>query len=343
MINKETEYFKKSLKYCIDLNNINNSNILITGATGLIGSVVSEILLQANEDMNLNNKIYLSSRKKENLEKRFKKLKDKYISVEYDSNEEFQFFDKIDYIIHCASNASPLFYSTKPVETIMTNVNGTNNLLKWATKNNIKRFLYVSSSEVYGNKDNNDLFKEDDYFKIDILNSRACYPVSKRLCETLCSSYTSEYNMDIVIVRPGHIYGPNFLETDNRASAEFARNVINGDNIVMKSEGMQLRSYTHVIDCATAILSVLAKGKTGEAYNISNMNSNVTIRDFAMMHAKLAGTEVIFKLPTNEEKKGYNLMNCSALDSTKLINLGWNPIFDLESGVKHTIDILESE
>lgn len=330
---------KKILTNVVNGDKLFGKSVFITGATGLIGSAITDVLIQLNIKYNMNMKIYLGTRNIDKLNNRFLYYEDEYIPIEYDSNNKINLEEKIDLIVHCACNAFPKLFSTRPIDTIMSNVIGTNNILEYAYKNGIERVLYISSSEVYGNKENDNLYVENEYYSVDILDSRSCYPSSKRLCETLCSSYINEHDLDCVIVRPGHIYGPTITMNDNRASAEFLKNVLKEENIIMKSQGLQLRSYTHVLDCATAILTVLINGKCGEAYNISNKNSIVTIRDFAEMHAKLSGLKVIFDLPTTEEKNGYNRMKNSALNSDKLYSLGWNDVYNLENGVKETINV----
>ena len=243
-------------------------------------------------------------------------------------------------MIHAASNAHPSAYVSEPVETILGNIIGLNNLLSAAVKSGAKKVLYFSSSEIYGEKNNNDLYHEKDYGFVDILNSRSCYPSSKRASETLCVSYGQEYNIDTVIVRPGHIYGPTSGPWDSRAAAQFARFAANGENIVMKSEGLQLRSYMHALDCASAVITVLINGESGEAYNISNPRSVVTLREMAEELAKAGNVEIIFENPTDTERKGYNMMSNSALDSSKLEALGWEGVFDMKEGAEQTIRTL---
>lgn len=200
------------------------------------------------------------------------------------------------------------------------------------------RLLYISSSEVYGRKDENRPYLESDYGYVDILNPRACYPSSKRVAETMCAAYHEEYGVDFVVVRPGHIYGPSITDTDSRASAQFTRKAVAGEDIVMKSAGNQLRSYTYTLDCASAILTVLLKGKCGEAYNISNSQSVVTIRELAECIAETAGVNVVFEQATDQEQKSYNMMDNSSLDSSKLESLGWHGFFDMKKGIEATLE-----
>ncbi len=318
-----------------------NKKIMITGSTGMICSVIVEFLFLLNQKYKSGIKIYLAGRNKRKIENRFGPYEEgtDYFYVSYDASlPHFQFMDSVDYIIHGASPADPASYSKFPVETMLSNIFGLKVLLDLTKKNQSTRLLYISSSEVYGKKTNRDAYKEDDYGFVDILNSRACYPDSKRAAETLCASYRKEYGTDFVIVRPGHIYGPSIQQSDSRASAQFTRKAAAGQDIIMKSVGSQLRSYCYTLDCASAILTVLLKGKSGEAYNISNPNSIVTIRELAETLAKLAHVKVVFDLPTQDEKQSYNLMDNSSLNAEKLLALGWEPHYSIEQGGRATLE-----
>ena len=315
-------------------------SIMITGATGMICSAVAEMLFWLNKELDANIHIILAGRNRERMQQRFYSFKEgiDYSFLEYDATKENAIVLSPDYIIHGASPADPASFVKQPVETMFANLIGLKSLLDIAKENPRTRFLYVSSSEVYGKKDGNHPCHELDYGYVDILNPRACYPSSKRAAETMCAAYREEYGVDFVVVRPGHVYGPSITDTDSRASAQFTRKAKAGENIVMKSAGAQLRSYTYTLDCASAILTVLLKGKCGEAYNISNSQSVVTIRELAEDMAKTTGIKVVFEQASDLEKRSYNMMNNSSLDSSKLEKLGWSGCYSLEKGIKSTIN-----
>ncbi|NLZ46434.1 MAG: NAD-dependent epimerase/dehydratase family protein [Clostridiales bacterium] len=323
-----------------NINVLNNSKILITGAGGLICSAIVDFLLQINKTNNSNISVYCAARNYEKIEKRFlDKVSDSGFNfIKYDALEPINSEIDFDYIIHGASNANPSLYVEQPVETIMANFLGLKNILDYSKKHNTKKVLYISSSEVYGKKTSEQPYNENEYGFLDILNPRACYPSSKRASETLCVAYLKQYEVESVIVRPGHIYGPTMTDSDTRASSQFPKDVLNGKDIVMKSLGTQLRSYCYVIDCVSAIMTVLLNGKSGEAYNISNKHSVVTIRELAECFALVGGKKVIFDIPTDAEKAGYNLMDNSSLTSDKLESIGWQGEFDLRRGVEATLD-----
>lgn len=331
---------------CIDIisgiSSLQGKSILITGVTGLIGSTVTDCLLEANRKFGLNLTLYLASRSVEKINNRFATWNGEYIAVRYDALEEVTLMPKnCNYVIHCAGLANPIEYSTHPVETLLVGIEGTNRILEFSKKNHVERTVFVSSSEVYGEKQSPDYYTEGDYGYVDILNPRSCYPTAKRACETLCAAYYSEHNVPFVTVRPGHIYGPQITESDSRAHAQFIRNMINGEDIVMKSAGIQLRSYCHSLDCATAIIFVMLNGVVSCAYNISNIDSVVTIRQFAEVCASISGATVIYANPSDVEARGYNLMSNSTLNADKLYALGWRGIFNIEEGLRETYNILK--
>ena len=338
------EIYRQDLDLIIKQNSFlefKNKSVLITGATGLICSSIVDLLLFLNEKESMNMTIYAACRNYNKFLDRFPS--DNHLKyVQYDANEQNVFDFKCDYIIHGAGNASPELYISDPVGTMISNFEGVNELLKYAKKNKSK-LLYISSSEVYGRKTHDGPFVEDDYGYVDILNVRSSYPSGKRASETLCKAYASQYGVKCVICRPGHIYGPSASSADNKISSLFPRMAVKGENLVMKSEGKQLRSYCYSLDCASAILMVLYKGISGEAYNISNKDSIITIRKMAEIIAEKANVELLFQLPTAQELNVFNPMDNSSLNSLKLEELGWKGCFNAELGLEHTINILKAE
>lgn len=325
------------------LERLDHSRILITGAGGLICSALVDFLLHRNDTAGSGIQVYAAGRNLEKLVNRFAHWagRDDLHFVRYDATESLGCTEQFDYLIHGASPANPAAYNAQPVETMVANFTGMHNILRYARDHGAKRVLYVSSSEVYGRKEGSDPYHEREYGFLDLLNPRACYPSSKRAAETLCAAYSQEYGVDSVIVRPGHVYGPTATTADNRASSQFPRDVLAGKDIVMKSAGTQLRSYCYVLDCVSAILAVLLVGERGCAYNISNRDSVVTIRQMAQAFADAAGRKLVFENPTDAESRSYNLMDNSALDAVSLEKLGWQGLFDLEAGVRATLDALK--
>lgn len=325
-----------------DASTFKGKSIFITGACGLIGSCLSEAFLALNARSQVGCHVFLGARHADRLNERFSNFIGEFTAVEYDALKPDFPNVSFDYIFHCASNAHPAAYASQPVETGLINVIGTNLLLDKLRMDGHGRFVYVSSSEVYGQRKSAELYVEDDCYPVNSLNSRSCYPASKRMAENLCASYLSEYDVDSVIVRPGHIYGPTQSISDSRAHAQFARNAAAGEDIVMKSDGHQFRSYCYVVDCVSAIIFVAVRGVSGEAYNIANPESNCTIAELAAAFAKAGGTDLIRGEASAEERRGYNMMDNSALDSSKLQALGWSGRYSLEEGTRKTVELLRA-
>ena len=318
---------------------LSGCNILITGSTGLIGGCLVESLMI--NPLQIDYHVYALGRNEERARKLFRDYWDchNFHFVKQDVTLPIVSNVSFDFIIHAASGASPNEFSRRPVEVVKSNVNGVANLMEYGVKHGLKRFLFVSSGEVYGEGDGR-VFTEDYSGFVDCTSPRSCYPSSKRAAETLCVSYSSEYGVESVIARPCHIYGPYFTENDNRVYAQFLRNVLKGEDIVMKSSGEQFRSWCYVVDCISAIFHILLKGKDRQAYNIADPESNISIHEFANIIAELGGKKVVIDQASIEEKKGYSRISKAVFSILKLESLGWKPKIHVKDGVKRTYEEL---
>ena len=324
------------IKDCIpNVEQLNGKSILVTGASGLIGSAVADFLALSVDNVEL----YLASREESAILKRFPY--EQYHFVKYDAMEALKMDHKFDFVIHAAGPANPKLYSQMPVETMMVNILGTKNILEHLRNQGAGRLLFLSSSEIYGKKDDTFPYGERDYSFVDILNPRSCYPTAKRTAETMIASFCDEYHVDGVIARPGHVYGPTAKREDTRASSQFFYDALDRGKIVMKSEGRQIRSYCYVLDCVSAIMTIILNGVTGMAYNISNNESVCSIRELAECIARQAEVPLDYQVPSQKEAASYNMMDNSSLDATRLYDLGWKGLFDLETGVGRTLEGIE--
>lgn len=321
-----------------NLEELNGKSILITGASGLICSAFTDLLIYAKQKHGLSLKIYALGRDVDKLKARFG---DQVESCFYDSLLPLELEKVVDYVVHGAGNASPELYVNNPVETMLGNIVGMNNLLKYAVKNQVKKVLYVSSSEVYGKKESPEAFVETQYGYVDILSPRSSYPSSKRATETLLASYYKQHNVNFNTVRLGHIYGPTANAKDNKISSQFAYKSARGEDLIMLSAGTQMRSYCHCLDCASAMLTVLLKGKPAQAYNVAYEKSSITIRKMVEILAKAGNVNISFAMPSDEESKAFNPMDNSLLDNTKLRELGWQGKIGAERGLTNTVKIIK--
>ena len=326
---------------------LSGKTILISGATGMIGKCIIDVLMRYNDNCTANIlrptaavRVIALSRNAENAEKRLYEHwnKDTFRYISCDINQSIPECGQADYIIHAASNTHPLQYSGDPVGTIAANVIGTKNLLDYAVSHKTKRFCFLSSVEIYGeNRSDTDRFREDYLGYLDCNTLRAGYPESKRVGEALCNAYYQAHHLDFVIPRLSRVYGPTMLPADSKAIAQFIRKAAAGEDIILKSAGGQLYSYTYVLDAAMGVLAVLLEGKCGEAYNISDVESEVTLRQIAEWLAEDNNVKVVFDIPEKAEAAGYSTATKAILDTQKISALGWQSQTHMREGLQKTV------
>ena len=320
-----------------NLSPLQGKTVLITGATGMLGSCIVDLLR-----LNGKCRVIAAGRDIEAAEKRFGSENETYSFLRQDVSAPVTgIWEDVDYIIHAASNADPVHMAGDPVGTLMANVQGTKNLLDYGISHNMKRFLFVSSGEVYGQPDAamND-FVEDYCGPLELSSPRSCYPEGKRAAEVLCQSYINQHGADAVIVRPCHLFGPTMARRDSRAVSEFLWRAVGGRDIVMKSEGLQERSHCYVIDAAQGLLLALLNGICGKAYNIADPQYQMRIRDFARLAAKAGGCQVVYEAPRELERRGYSRVSRAVLNSDRLRELGWRG--QTPEAIQETVSILKA-
>ena len=336
------EEIKKLSNENIPYEKLKNKSILITGASGLIGSFIVDTIMFLN-DNDLQCDVYALGLREKCPDHFQKYLNNKYFHyISHDVNKELNLDDGINFIMHLASNTHPVLYASNPISTITTNVIGTKNLLDFGFKKNIERFLFASSVEIYGaNRNDVDLFDEDYSGYINSNTLRAGYPESKRCGEALCQAYIEEKKMDIVIGRLSRIYGPTLQKNDSKAMSQFIFRALNKQDIILKSDGNQFFSYLYVYDAALGLLVTLLNGQNKEAYNISYPETDIKLKEIANLIANYVGTKVIFDIPNDVEKKGFSGAINSRMNNNKIKNIGYEPKYNLQLGIEKTINILK--
>ena len=323
-----------------------DSSILLSGATGMIGSLLVDAILFKNEKDGLNCKVIALGRNEEKARKRFSCIWEtnlfQFVECDVNRTDTMPLDVRADYVLHLASNTHPVAYATDPIGTITANIIGTQNMLDLAARCGAKRFLFASSNEIYGeNRGDTELFDESYCGYIDCNTLRAGYPESKRCGEALCQAYKKQKGMDVVIARLTRSFGPTLQLTDTKALTQFLKNGLNKENIVLKSAGTQYYSYTYAADAVTGLLTVLTKGESGAAYNIADQSCDIQLRDLAKMIADLSGTKVIFDLPNETEAAGFSKATKARLDGAKLKVLGWKLSFSIQEGLRKTLEVLK--
>ena len=320
---------------------LSNKSILVTGATGMIGSLLTDVLIAKSKDYNFN--IIAMARNKKQLDLLFGEKSNEYnISImAHDVTAPFEL--QFDYVFHCASNTHPLQYSTDPVGTITKNVIGLYNILRNMEKNK-GRLVCLSSVEIYGeNRGDVNSFDEKYCGYIDPNNARSGYNESKRLCESLCQAYRAQYDLDFVTARISRVYGPSLQIDDSKVMSQMIMDACRGNDIILKSRGNQRFSYCYSADAVNAILFLLFYGKSGEAYNVSSDESDITIKELAEYISSLSGTKVRYKIPDSVEQKGYSKATKALLNTSKIKHIGWESNYTLHEGVKRTISSIKAD
>ena len=338
-LNKNYPLYQEDIDNVLSISGIDSlrgKSFLITGATGLIGVHLIDALMRLGGVS-----VFAVGRDKQKAAGRLGEYYDHplFHFIEQDVCEPFSASLSIDYIIPLASNTHPLAYSKYPIETIRTNVRGAENALELACRCGAT-VLYPSTVEIYGNATGLHPMSEDFTGSLNLSTSRSCYTESKRVCEAMCQSYIAEQGIRVLIVRLSRVFGPTMLESDSKASSQFIKKALAGEDVVLKSKGEQSYSYTYVTDAVAAMLHVLLNGENGVAYNVSCESCDVRLKEFAQICADISGRRVVYDLPSEEEAKGYSIATNAILDNTRLKTLGFTPRYGLEDAIRRTVDIL---
>lgn len=326
-----------------DMSKLKNSTFLITGASGMVGKYLVNVLLTLNEKYNMNIKIIA-------LVRNISKLEDYIINnmnvkiINQDVINPINVTEDIDYIINTASPASPIIMKDKPFETNIANTVGTYQTIKLAIKKKCKCYVYISSREIYGQpaEGQTQFYENGPLGQVDPLIPRNGYAEGKKAAENMCVSAHDEYKLNTKIIRLAHTYGPGMSINDGRVQADFLRNIIRKENIIMKSDGSSVRTYTYIADAVNAIFKVLLNGKD-IVYNVSNIKDKTTIKDLALLLIKISGEDIKLIVNIENNQKGTASFTNGILNSDKIIKeLNWKPLYSMENGFKRTIEYLKS-
>ncbi len=332
----------------IEWKKLDGKTVLVTGATGLIGSNVVNALLYYGEESDNPPRVVALVRNQEKArhiyEKQLATCGSRISFIVGDIRESKKYEGNIDYIVHAASETASVNFIKRPVETIQTAFLGTQNMLELAREKRVRAFLYLSSMEAYGFPATEQLLTEDApaYFSSSAI--RSSYPEGKRVSEMLTAAYVSEYGVPACSVRLAQTFGPGISRDDGRVFADFALKAIRGKDIVLVTPGNSARMYLYTADAVRAILTVLLKGKPGECYNAANEVTYCSIIEMARMVAAVFSrgkSDVRFSVDADAARK-YSPVHNLKLDTTKLKSLGWKASVDLEQMYSRMIEAMEA-
>lgn len=339
-----------------ELGTIGGQKVLITGGAGFLGYYLVQVIDYWNREFRPSGLIDLTvfDNYIRGMPEWLLKLKDesRLNLIAHDITRPLPdgMDDDFAFIIHAASIASPTFYRKYPIETMDANVNGLRHLLEYIKQQKISGrhtpggFLFYSSSEVYGDPPANRIPTSEDYNgNVSFTGPRACYDESKRYGETLCVNFSRQYDLPIRIARPFNNYGPGLKITDRRVIPDFARDILNGKDIVMLSDGKPTRTFCYVADAVVGYYKILVKGRRGEAYNIGTETPEISMAELAGKMADQAKALFGYTgrvITTTSEEQEYLIDNpnrrCPRIDKAAE-ELGYRPQMDIDEGLRRTL------
>jgi nucleoside-diphosphate-sugar epimerase len=317
-----------------------DSVVLVTGATGLVGGALVRTLSAANKKYGLGMRIIGHGRNAEKGDALSKEFGIEFVNGDIRRHSTLSdIVDRLDYVFHCAAITTSADMISKPLSVLTTSFEGTKNVLELAQNKQCKSFVYLSSMEIYGQNDLQEICEKDLGY-LDLSNPRSCYPESKRFCEMLCVSYAVEWSFPVKIARLAQTFGAGTPKDDTRVFAQFSRSAMAGENITLHTEGKSRGNYCYISDAMRGLLTILLKGENGESYNIANPEASKTIREMAELVANdICGgkIEVVVNIPDDVASRGYAPNVGFILNVDKLKNLGWKPMHGLVDMYKRLI------
>lgn len=322
---------------------LRGKTFLITGATGLIGSVMVKCLLELNRQKDLGIKVIAVVRNLEKAQKVFaeeaEQIKFCQLGLAEIGVESIR--DEVDYVVHLASPTASKYFVEHPVETLRAAVEGTTAVLDFAKEAKVKAVVYASSLETYGSNHTDEWLKEDFQGYVNPMEVRSSYNIGKRTCECLCHAYAEEYGVNVTIARMTQTFGAGVEYNDGRVFAQFARKAIEGQDIELHTAGGTCRMYCYTTDAVGAMLYLLLRGERGEAYNIANKDSYISIRDMAYLVRDVFNPDINVVVAP-KENQGYAPETKLRLDTSKMETLGWKPLYDLNTMFLRLIESMKS-
>lgn len=327
----------------IDWSLLKEKTVLITGATGMLGSYIGFTLLYLNERLGLKIRPIFLARKKDKLEHVYGDALKSVTCLVQDVCSPIELNHSVDYILHAAGSSSPYSIINDPVGVINANVKGTQNILELSRRIGVKKIVFTSTREVYGQLRDENYISEEQMGSLDPLNPRNCYPESKRLAEALLQAYQCQYRIGFNSLRIAHCYGPGMqLDSDGRVMADLLNDVINKRDITLKSLGEAERAFCYITDAVSGIFRVMLSGNRNEAYNLSNEKEPISIGDLANLIQEVSGNSKGVLFDVSQDQRGYTDYRRVSLDTKRIEDLGWSANVPLKIGIKRTLNSISS-
>ncbi|MBR3143742.1 NAD(P)-dependent oxidoreductase [Candidatus Saccharibacteria bacterium] len=326
----------------LDWKDFADKTILVTGATGLVGSLLVRTFLSLNKEKGANIKVIILVRSSAKAKELFEDdgRSELIVYEQKDITEPVNIKEDIDYIIHTAAPASSRYFVEEPVETMDAIINGSRQMLELAKEKKVEKIVLMSSMEAYGVYDSKDA-TENEHGYLDLCNVRNSYSVGKRAAELCAYAYYSEYGVPTISVRLAMCFGAGQKKTDTRVHRIFCEAAIKGEDVVVKSTGKSTVNFVYSSDAILAILLLLLKGKSGETYNVAGDDMDYTIMDMANFIASKNGVKV--KNEINESNVRFAKDSIMRLNTDKIKELGWAPKYNIEDALMHYMDYLKEE
>lgn len=331
----------------VDWEKFRGKTVAVTGATGLIGKLCVETFLCADEKYQLGLKVVAFvrnlSRAKEILGNG---IEGKLTFENTDILEPVSENIFADFLIHGAGVTASKMMVEQPVETIVTTLKGTRNMLEFASRCKMEGMVFLSSMEAYGTiKTGDGEIREQDLGYINPLEVRSSYSEGKRMAECLCAAYAAEYGVNVKIGRLAQTFGAGIAENENRVFAQFARSILREENIVLHTKGEKANCYCYTSDAIIGLLILLTRGEKGQAYNIANMDTFCSIKEMAETFLRVSKNKtlkLVFDIPDDNSLYGYAPSCIMRLNSEKLMELGWKPERNMDDMVERLMRSMES-
>lgn len=325
------------------------AQVVVTGAAGFLGGYFARTLLALHSRGKVSRPVRVLAMVRD-----LERARSRFLDLENHEGFELLPWDlntmavpdlrNSQYVIHAASQASPRFYGTDPVGTLLPNTVGTAGLLEALRKSGDPRgFLFVSSSEVYGAVSGEASLSESSYGTVDPVSVRACYAESKRMGEAMCVAWHHQHGIPTYVVRPFHTYGPGLTPEDGRVFADFVFNVVRGEDIVLNSDGTARRAFCYAADAVKGFFTVLLRGQPATSYNVANPEGELSMLELAQLVVDLV-PEKQLKIQRKTSDKPYlqSIYNRLVPDVSRLKALGWKPCISPAEGFKRMIEAYQS-